>query len=137
MLCREELNATLSPGSHGSTFCGNLVACAAANAAVAIISDPRTLETVRQQGAYLLARAREMKERNSDKVVAVRGKGLLVGVEVSADASGILNRCRERGVLLNLAGEKTLRFAPPFVVSREQLDEGVAALEDAIRATRL
>ena len=137
MLCREELDATLTPGSHGSTFGGNLVACAAANAAIEIIAEPRTLENVRQLGAYLLGRLREVKERNSDKVVAVRGKGLLVGVEVSADASGILNRCRERGLLLNLAGEKTLRFAPPFIVSREQLDEGAAALEDAIRATRL
>jgi acetylornithine/N-succinyldiaminopimelate aminotransferase len=137
MLCREELASTLTPGSHGSTFGGNLVACAAANAAIEIIRDPRTLERVRQQGAYLLDRLREMKERNSDKVVAVRGKGLLVGVEVAADGNGIMNRCREAGVLVNLAGEKTVRLAPPFIVSREQLDEGVAALEGAVRASRL
>jgi acetylornithine/succinyldiaminopimelate/putrescine aminotransferase len=95
------------------------------------------LENVRQLGGYLLDRLREMKERNSDKVVAVRGKGLLVGVEVAADANGILNRCRERGLLVNLAGEKTVRMAPPFIVSREQLDDGVSTLEDAIRAPRL
>ncbi|HZA13694.1 MAG TPA: acetylornithine/succinylornithine family transaminase, partial [Myxococcaceae bacterium] len=89
-LCREELGEVLTPGSHGSTFGGNLVVCAAANAAVDLIRDPRTLETVREQGAYLLDRLREVRERNTDKVVAVRGKGLLVGVEVAADASGIL-----------------------------------------------
>ena len=137
MLCREELGHALTPGSHGSTFGGNLVACAAAKAVVGIVSDPRMLENVRQLGGYLLDRLREMKERNSDKVVAVRGKGLLVGVEVAADANGILNRCRERGLLVNLAGEKTVRMAPPFIVSREQLDEGVRALEESIRATRL
>lgn len=134
MLCREELGKALTPGSHGSTFGGNLVACSAANAVVEIVSDPRLLETVRERGAYLIGKLREMKERNSDKVVAVRGKGLLVGVEVAADASGVMSRCREAGVLVNLAGDKTLRLAPPFIVTREQLDEGVAAIEKAVRA---
>jgi len=69
----------------------------------------------------------------SDKVSAVRGKGLLVGVEVHKDASGVMNRCRENGVLVNLAGEKTVRMAPPFVVTTDQLDEGVAALERALQ----
>jgi acetylornithine/N-succinyldiaminopimelate aminotransferase len=133
MLCREEVSRALGPGSHGSTFGGNLVACAAANVVVQIVSDARTLEAVREKGEYLLARLQEMKGRISDKVVAVRGRGLLVGIEVAADASGVMYRCREAGVLVNLAGEKTVRMAPPFIVSREQLDEGVAALEKALR----
>ncbi|HYX93075.1 MAG TPA: aspartate aminotransferase family protein [Myxococcaceae bacterium] len=137
MLCREQVAGALGPGSHGSTFGGNLVACAAANAAVQIVSEPRMLEAVREKGAYLLRQLEEMRARISDKVVAVRGKGLLVGVEVASDARGVVRRCREAGVLVNVAGEKTVRMAPAFIVAREQLDEGVAALEKAIRESGL
>ncbi len=134
MLCREELQTALGPGTHGSTFGGNPLACAAANAAVAIISRPQTLERVRTLGGYLRKGLEALQKKHAGKVTAIRGEGLLLGVEVEKDAAGVMNRCRENGLLVNLAGERTVRFAPPFVATEAQLDEGLAALDRALGA---
>ncbi len=132
MLCREEIQSALGPGTHGSTFGGNPLACAAANAAVAIVSRPQTLQRVQALGAYLMAGAERLREKHAGRITAVRGQGLLVGVEVEKDAPGVVARCRENGLLVNLAGERTVRFAPPFVVTEAQLDEGLSALDRAL-----
>lgn len=133
MLCREELGKALGPGSHGSTFGGNYVACAAANAAVSVVSDPKMLQSVREKGEYLREKAAKLKERLGDAVVAVRGRGLLFGLELSGEAGPAMNRCRENGLLVNLAGERTLRMAPPFITTLEQLDEALEIMEKSIR----
>jgi len=132
MLCREELGKSLPSGSHGSTFGGNLLAATAANVAVSIISRPETLEMVRRKGAHLWNGALAVRARHPEKVSAVRGRGLLLGVEVADDAAAVVSRCREAGLLLNLAGEKTVRFAPPFTVSLSDLDEGLAIFEKSL-----
>jgi len=132
MLCREELGKSLPSGSHGSTFGGNLLAATAANVAVSIISRPETLEMVRRKGAHLWNGALAVRTRHPEKVSAVRGRGLLLGVEVADDAAAVVSRCREAGLLLNLAGEKTVRFAPPFTVSLNDLDEGLAIFEKSL-----
>jgi acetylornithine/N-succinyldiaminopimelate aminotransferase len=133
MLCREELAKSLPSGSHGSTFGGNLLAASAANVAVSLIFDPTMLDSVRTKGEYFFKGARRLQSSFPDKILDVRGKGLLIGVEVSDNAAGVVNRCREEGMLVNLAGEKTIRFAPPFIVTYEELDEGLHILERALR----
>jgi len=133
MLCKEELGKSLPSGSHGSTFGGNLLAATAANAAFSIIRKPQTLSMVRAKGEHLFQAAKEIQSRHPEKVTAVRGRGLLMGVEI-ADAAAIVNRCREGGMLVNLAGEKTVRFAPPFTVTTEELDEGMRILDQALSA---
>ena len=132
MLCREELGKSLPSGSHGSTFGGNLLAATAANVAASIIFRPETLEMVRRKGAHLWNGALAVRARHPEKVTAVRGQGLLLGVEVAGDAAAVVSRCREAGLLLNLAGEKTVRFAPPFTVSLSDLDEGLAIFEKSL-----
>ena len=132
MLCREELGKSLPSGSHGSTFGGNLLAATAANVAASIIFRPETLEMVRRKGAHLWNGALAVQARHPEKVTAVRGQGLLLGVEVAGDAAAVVSRCREAGLLLNLAGEKTVRFAPPFTVSLSDLDEGLAIFEKSL-----
>jgi len=133
MLCREELGKSLKSGSHGSTFGGNLLAATAANVAFSIIRQPETLAMVRAKGEYLFQAARKLQARYPERASAVRGRGLLMGVEV-ADAAAVVNRCREGGMLVNLAGEKTVRFAPPFTVTTEELDEGMRIFEQALSA---
>jgi acetylornithine/N-succinyldiaminopimelate aminotransferase len=132
MLCREELQSSLSPGTHGSTFGGNPLACAAANAAVRIISAPDTLQKVETLGARLKVGARKLADKHPGRVTDVRGRGLLLGVEVASEAARVMSRCREGGLLVNLAGERTIRFAPPFVATPAQLDEGLAILDQAL-----
>lgn len=133
MLCREELGSSLPSGSHGSTFGGNLLAATAANVAFSIIQRPETLRMVREKGEHLFAGAKALQSRHSNRISAVRGRGLLMGLEVS-DAAAVVGRCREGKLLVNLAGESTVRFAPPFTVSIEELDEGLAIFEKALTA---
>ncbi len=132
MLCREELAKSLPSGTHGSTFGGNLVACAAANAAVDRIRDPAMLERVRRLGERLMGRLSELAAKLPDRIAAVRGRGLLVGIEVKGDAAAVVAKCRENGMLVNLAGEKTVRMAPPFVVSEAEIDEAVSTFHRAV-----
>lgn len=134
MLCGEDVGKSLPTGTHGSTFGGNLVAAAAANAVVSILSAPGVLDEVSAKGDHLLRSATKLMQRLPERVSAVRGRGLLVGVELPVEATPVIARCRELGLLVNLAGERTVRFAPPFVATVEQLDEGVALLEQALRA---
>jgi len=131
MLCTGEVGKSLPAGTHGSTFGGNLLAVEAAKATFRLIADPRMLQSVAEKGDYLLGQARKLVERHPRHLAAARGRGLLVGVEVTGDAGKVVARCREAGLLVNLAGERTVRFAPPFIVTREELDEGLQIFERA------
>jgi acetylornithine/N-succinyldiaminopimelate aminotransferase len=132
MVCSDEVGKALTPATHGSTFGGNLVACAAAIATWDIATDPKTLEETAAKGEYAKSLALAIKGRKPGRVTDVRGKGLLFGVEVDQGAADVLARCRANGLLLNLAGERTLRFAPSYLVTREQLAEGLAILEASL-----
>lgn len=134
MVCTEEAGRALVPGSHGSTFGGNPVAAAAAVATVRLASDPRVLSANLQKGGHFVSGGRAMQARNPGLVKDVRGRGLLLGIEMSYDAAPVVTRCRERGMLCNLAGERTVRFAPPYLVTLDELDEGLRILEEAVVA---
>ncbi|MCK8496797.1 aspartate aminotransferase family protein [Myxococcus fulvus] len=135
MLCRDDVGASMVPGSHGSTFGGNLVAAAAANAVLKVIRQPGFLDEVNAKGAYFLEKLRGIQSRlPAGRVVEVRGQGLLVGLEMDRDAPQVLGKLREAGVLGNAAGERTVRFAPPFTISREELDQSLAIIERVLTA---
>jgi acetylornithine/N-succinyldiaminopimelate aminotransferase len=129
MLCTEELGKSLVPGTHGSTFGGNLIAAAAANVVVRKVMDPAMLREVQEKGEYFLSRARELQARLPTVIKEVRGRGMLLGIELFQDSAAVVTRLREQGVLVNAAGEKTVRFAPAYIVTREELDEGLRILE--------
>jgi acetylornithine/N-succinyldiaminopimelate aminotransferase len=135
MVCTEEAGKALQPGTHGSTFGGNPVTAAAALATVTLAMDPALLASVRKKGEHFMAGFRALQSELKDMVVDVRGQGLLIGVELAADASPVVGRMREQGVLCNLAGERTLRFAPPYLVTEEEMDRGVLTLKRALTAT--
>lgn len=132
ILARQNVAAALGPGTHGSTYGGNPLGCAVANRAVELCTAPAMLEQVGRLGAYLVSALRAVQARHPEKVKEVRGKGLLVGVELAEEAAPTLGRIRERGLILNLAGERTLRFAPAFTVTEAQLDEAVAIIEASL-----
>jgi acetylornithine/N-succinyldiaminopimelate aminotransferase len=135
MLCREELAASLTPGTHGSTFGGNPVAAAAANAVMRLLRQPGLLDEVHEKGEHFLARARELQARlPTGRIQAVRGRGLLLGLELDREVAPVIGRLREAGLLVNAAGERTVRFAPPFIVTRAELDEGLALVERVLTA---
>ena len=129
MLCSEAAGKSLPSGTHGSTFGGNLVASAAANVVVRFIRDPQLMREVQEKGEYFIARSRELQARLPTIIKDVRGRGLLMGIELNQESAPVIARCREQGLLVNAAGEKTVRFAPAYTVTREELDEGLRILE--------
>jgi acetylornithine/succinyldiaminopimelate/putrescine aminotransferase len=123
----------LVPGDHGSTFGGNALTTAAAYAGTKFLIDNDIPAQVKTMEGYLLARLNELKSRFSF-VSDVRGKGLLAAVEFDGEISGqVLTHANEAGLLLNGVKPNAIRLMPPLTVTREEIDEGVGRLEEALR----
>jgi acetylornithine/N-succinyldiaminopimelate aminotransferase len=128
MLTTDEYAAAFTPGSHGSTFGGNPLVTAAAVAAMRTISEEGFLERVIEMGNYLRDRLREVGARYPF-VTEVRGIGLMIGVGLSIPGADIIRKGHERGLLLNCTHDTVLRFVPPLVVTREEIDEMLVILD--------
>jgi len=133
MVCTDAVSKALPSGTHGSTFGGNLVAAAAANVAFRLSVDPAMLAETAAKGALALELGRGIQQRHPGKVKDVRGKGLLFGLELTSPAAELVTKCRAQGLLVNTAGEHTVRFAPALTVTREQLQDGLGRLEKALQ----
>ena len=133
MCATERVASGFSPGTHGSTFGGNPVACAAAAAALTALADPALLEHVRVIGRYLHEGLERLAERHAT-IRGVRGLGLMVGAELDRPGQPIVTGCLERGLLVNCTAERVLRFLPPLIVGREEIDEGLAILDEVLAA---
>jgi 4-aminobutyrate aminotransferase len=129
-------------GSHASTFGGNPLSCVAAMAVIDIIKEERLLENATKQGAHIMKRLEELKEQN-DIVGDVRGKGLMIGMEIVEDkesrkpapqkVSEIMTRSWKRGINVISCGASTIRIAPPLVITRELVDSAMDIIEDVTR----
>ena len=131
--CSEKAAAGLAvaPGGavpHASTFGGNALACGAANAVFDIIEQDNLLAKVADSGEYLGGKLAALASEFPGHVLDARGRGLLRGIAVSGQPAQVTGKCRERGLLLSVAGANVVRFAPPYVVERAQLDEAVGIL---------
>jgi predicted acetylornithine/succinylornithine family transaminase len=133
VLVNAEIAAAVQPGDHGTTFGGGPLVAAAAEYVLDRVSDPALLAHVRAAGAWMRAALDGVAERTG-RVRAVRGAGLMWGVDTHEPAGAIVERARDAGLLVLTAGEHTLRLLPPLVISEADLAEGVAALEAAIAA---
>jgi acetylornithine/N-succinyldiaminopimelate aminotransferase len=127
MLARAEVAAAFTPGTHGSTFGGNPLMTSAALAAVKALLEEGLLEHATAMGTYLVAQLNGLKAR-FPFVKEVRGIGLMVGMGLTVPAGDIVKKGHERGVLLNVTQESVLRFVPPLVVSKEEIDEMILIL---------
>ncbi len=123
--------AALKPGIHGTTFGGNPLAAAASLATLEVLAEERLPERAAEMGAYFLERLRAIE---SPLIREVRGVGLMLGVELKRKVAPVIQALMEHGVLALPAGMTVIRFLPPLVITREQVDAVVAALE-AVLAT--
>ncbi len=126
---------SMRPGGavpHATTFGGNPLACASAIAVLEIIEGEGLLDRVNQAGEYLGSRLKELVREFPGHVLDARGRGLLRGVSVAGTAAAVTTRCREKGMLVSIAGANVIRFAPPYIVERHQLDEGVGILRSVL-----
>jgi len=122
ILADDEVMGVFKPGDHGSTFGGNPMACAIARAALAVLVDEGMIENSARLGAYFMDRLAAL---NSKYVKEIRGKGLWVGVELKHELGGARSFCerlRDRGLLCKETHVHTIRFAPPLVITREEID---------------
>ncbi len=117
---------------HASTFGGNALAAAAANAMFGIIEAEGLLDRVVQSGQHLATALGELVVAFPGHVIETRGRGLLRGIAVAGAPAQVVARCREQGLLLSVAGDKVVRFAPPYIVERAQLDEAVTILRGVL-----
>ena len=136
---RSDIDAKWTTGSHGGTYGGNAMGCAAALATIEIMSDPAFLQNVRDRGEQLMAGLRELQLHDAG-VTDVRGLGLMVGTEFSdpARVAAIQKHCREEGRMIVMnAGtySNTLRWMPPLVVNEHEIEIGLAAFAAALKAT--
>jgi acetylornithine/N-succinyldiaminopimelate aminotransferase len=130
MLTTERVSGALPSGTHGSTFGGNALACAAALAVLRILDEEGLVAAARVKGSALEAMLRQLVQELPDACEATRGQGLLRGLVLRPGvvARDVVTRVEQEGVLLLAAGERVVRFAPPLVVSVPELEEGVRAV---------
>lgn len=135
MLVTEKLSNGLPPGSHASTFGGNPLACAAGLAVLSIFDEERVVENCASVGDYLGARLEEIASRGGP-VLDSRGRGLLRGLRLSAeiDVAKTAAEARNRGVLMSVVANDVLRFSPPLVIRKEEIDEGLDVITSVLRA---
>ena len=130
-LATRDAGSVLTPGTHGTTFGGNPFVTAVAIASFTTVLDEKIPERAARIGRYLMEGLRRM-ATTRPVIRAVRGRGLLIGAELSVAAGPIVDACREDGVLILSAGEKVVRMAPPLIVEERDCDRALATLDRAL-----
>lgn len=130
----ERLAHVFKPGDHGGTFGGNPLACAAVYATLTTIKSEGLVDKVAEKGEYFKNKLRKLQEKYPDKVTDVRGCGLMLGMEVAGEGKPIVESCLANNVIVNCTAGNVIRIVPPLIISREEIDIVVAALDKALAA---
>lgn len=131
MLARGEAARIFQPGDHASTFGGNPLACAAALATLEEIIEGEVVEYTNSVGEILCTELEKLREKY-DYVKEIRGKGLLIGMELLIEGKKIVDGCQEKGLLINCVGGHVLRFIPPLTVSSTEVRKAAAILDEVM-----
>jgi len=132
MLAKEEVAASFTPGTHAATFGGNPLVTAAAFATLKTVLEEDLSARSAEMGGHLLHELQTLQAAHR-AVKVVRGKGLLIGVELDREVRPVLTRCLDQGLLLSSAGEKVIRFAPPLTVSAQEVSQAVGVFDTVLR----
>jgi ornithine--oxo-acid transaminase len=134
VLSNREVLGVFQPGDHGSTFGGNPLGCAIARMAVKVLVEEGMIKNAAAMGDYLLGR---LKRIESSHIKEVRGKGLMIGVELHEEAGGARRFCEalmDRGLLCKETHKHVIRFAPPLVIQKEEIDWAFERIEEVLTA---
>ena len=132
MIAKPEIASAFTPGSHGTTFGGNPIACASALAVIDALEKDHVTENAAEIGAYMLKRLREISAK-LERVVEVRGLGMIIGVVLKHDARPIVDACVKERLIVNGTNGNVLRLLPPLNLSRAEADAGLAIIERALK----
>ena len=129
MLARESIAAAFGPGAHASTFGGTPIVTAAALEVCKILVDDGVIEKGEAAGAYFKEHLLALKKRHA-VIEDVRGRGLLLGMKLQTDGAPIVKQCMQAGFLINCIQDRILRFIPPLIITRDEIDRLIACLEN-------
>lgn len=128
MLTTDEAAASFVPGTHASTFGGTPLVTSAALQVLRLISDPAFLDGVQQKGSYFMDALRALRSRH-EVIKDVRGRGLMIGMELNRPGQKIVERCLEEGFIINCTHDTVLRFVPPLIVTEGEIDRLIQILD--------
>ena len=128
MLATDEVSRAFVPGNHASTFGGNLLAMAAVHATLKAIFEEKILENCLEMGGYFLEKLEKLKASHPI-IIGTRGRGLMLACALSIEGADIVKACQEKGLLINCTGGKTLRFVPPLMITKKDIDEAIDILD--------
>jgi ornithine--oxo-acid transaminase len=129
VVANEDILGVFTPGSHGSTFGGNPLACAVSLKALEILERDDYPKQAKEKGEYFIKKLRGIK--NGD-IIEIRGRGLLIGVEFKENAAPYVKKLIENGILAKETHDRTIRFAPPIIITYEQLDDACERIKKAL-----
>lgn len=131
ILATEEISSAFVPGDHGTTFGGGPLVCAAADAVLNTIIKENILDNVNEVGQYFINELNKLKE-NHDIIKDVRGRGLMIGVELTEPVVKYVDELREKGFLINCTAGNVLRFVPPLIINKEEINKFIKALDETL-----
>ncbi|KAI5860429.1 putative acetylornithine aminotransferase precursor [Durotheca rogersii] len=123
-------------GDHGTTFGGNVLACRVAYHAVDLLSNPELQRTVHDRSRFLKRQLKSLQKKFPEDITEIRGRGLILGMQLTRDPVPIVDAARQRGLLVLTCGTNTLRFVPPLTISEPEIATGVTIVKEAILATK-
>ncbi|QCJ43935.1 ornithine--oxo-acid transaminase [Bacillus sp. S3] len=129
VVANKDILGVFNPGSHGSTFGGNPMACAVSIAALDVLVDEKLAEKSLELGEYFISKLKEIK---NPKIKEVRGRGLFIGVELSESARPYCEQLKDLGLLCKETHDTVIRFAPPLVISKEELDWAIERINKVL-----
>jgi len=131
MMAKPELAAVLTPGKHASTFGGNCIACAAGIAVIEAIEEDNLLQNAAQLGQYTKDKLLQLKQKHS-VIDSVRGIGMMIGVQLTGPGAAIVDKCLEQGLRINCTHDTVLRFMPPMIARKGQIDRAIEILDGVL-----
>jgi predicted acetylornithine/succinylornithine family transaminase len=135
-LCTDRIASAIQPGDHGTTFGGNPLACALGTVILRTAAKKSTLARVQKKSAYLHSKLTLLQRQYPDRITEIRGKGLLLGARMSADPAPLISACKDSGLLVIKAGHNTVRFIPPFIVTRKEIDRATGLFRAVLDETQ-
>lgn len=128
MLAGKKVMQSFTPGSHASTFGGNPVTMAAGAAVIRELLEGGVLDNCRKMSPHFFEKLSGLKDRHPGVIKEVRGKGLIIGMELTIDGNEIVKRCLAEGIIINCTLDKILRFLPPLIVTKDEIDKCIDIL---------
>jgi acetylornithine/N-succinyldiaminopimelate aminotransferase len=135
VLVNKKLENVFTPGSHGTTFGGNPVSCAAGIIVLEEVFEKGLIMKVADSGRYLKEQLITIQQRNTGRISEVRGKGFMLGVEMKIPCKIIVQEMLKRKIIINFTNDNVIRLLPPFIITREEIDHFLSEFEGVIKKT--